>query len=214
MEFYPYHDRFSCPENYTLTDEQRAVVFASAYGDGYLSYPHRDARYPRIKWNIGCNFLHADYKRKYFSFLGAKLKKSSNPGFGTEWNSVLTSCHPCLIDVHNNVYPHGEKSVTKKNIDLFGDIGWAWFYGDDGHMGSGMCHFHTEGYLEYGTNIFAESFNSYMNSSCARIYSYIGGNPKKKRFAIRIGREKSYEFIQRIKKHMAPGLEYKTACGC
>lgn len=212
MPFIPLHDRFSAPANYQLTEFELQAAIASAYGDGYLHMPNKDSKYPRLVWNMGKNYEHAKYKKDFFSHIGTTIETKENPGFGAEWNCVKTSCHPCFLPVYDSVFKDGKKTVSMDSISKFGDIGWAWFYGDDGHLGSNSLevYFHTEGYLEEGSIIFCNAFNLYMGYECAKVFKYIGGNPKKERYCVKVNGSGSDEFIKRVKPYMANGLEYKT----
>lgn len=212
MDYLPFHDRFNAPANYRLTTEQFQAALSSAYGDGYLHKPNKDSKYPRICWNLGPNKMHAKYKRDFFAFLGATIETKVNPGFGSEWNCVKTSCHPCLVPVYEIVFVDGKKTVSKEAFSMFGDVGWAWFYGDDGHLAKkcNEIYLHTEGYGEHGSEIIKDCLNEYMGFSCSTVFKYLGGTPKKDRFCVKINGVGSDEFIKRVGKHMANGMEYKT----
>lgn len=214
-DYIPYHDRLKAPASLRLTNEQEQAVLASILGDGYLAYAYSKAKSPRLVWNMG-NQKHAKYKQDFFEFLSPTFTEKENLGWGSSVYSVVTSCHPCLKPIHDKYY-----KGKAKNPKLIGSIfhqldsvGWAWFYGDDGHLGQNdSCFLHTEGYGEAGSKECAVAVNNFTKTNGAKVFSYIGGRPKKERFCVRMNAECSDEFMARIKEYMANGLEYKISSG-
>lgn len=212
-DYIPYHDRLKAPANKRLTHEQEQALLASIVGDGYLAYAYKGARLPRVTWNMG-NKEHAKYKQNFFEFLQPSFTEKENPGWGAVTYSVNTSCHPCLKPIHDKYFKEGKKDPNLipdifRSLDA---IGWAWFYGDDGHLGQNdSCFLHTEGYGEHISNECAKAVNYFTKTNGARVFSYFGGTPKKDRFCVKMNAECSDEFMARIKNHMADGLEYKIS---
>ena len=197
-----------------LTIDQRQAVLASIIGDGYLSYAYSKAKLPRLKWNMG-NKDHALYKNEFFGFLSPTYSERENGGWGSMTYSVLTSSHPCLKDIHDEFYVENKKDPNKLSLifNELNDVGWAWFYGDDGHLGGNdTVYLHTEGYGEKGSKCCSDAVNNYLNiNDGSKVFMYYGGTPKKERYAVKLTAEASDEFIKRIKKHMANGMEYKIS---
>lgn len=211
-KYIPFHDRLKAPFNYTLTNEQEQAVLASIVGDGYMSLPNKDSKYPRLTWNMG-NEEHGIYKLKFFDFLKPTYTVKQNPGWGSMQYTIVTSCHPCLLNIYNKYYKHGKKreNLIPEIFESLNSIGWAWFYGDDGHLGNNeSCFLHTEGYGKYISKSCAKAVNKFTGIKGASVFDYIGGTPKKQRYCVKLNAECSDEFIKRIKPHMANGMEYKT----
>lgn len=184
-------------------------MIASVLGDGSIMYPHSDARYPRLMWNMG-NKEHAQYKHRFFEFLGSTYTEGENPGWGPRWYQVKTSCHPVLVGFHDELYVGRKKNFTQRWLNELDAFGWAWVYGDDGHLGSNDEAFiHTEGYGKEVSQMYANAINAFLGGDYARVFSYIGGTPKKDRFSVKINGRGSDEFFSRIEAHMADGMEYK-----
>lgn len=182
-------------------------------GDGSLSYPYKNRPCnPRISWNMG-NKEHALFKFNAFDkFIGASYKEKENPGFGSEWHCVVTKSHPLLCKY---IDKYGER---KKNLlvnsgifDELDDVGWAWLYGDDGHLDlrSSTAYIHTENFCLEDVGLIRESLNSFIGFDGSRVHSYIGGQKKREMHCIRMSKGGTNEFMERIKTHMANGLEYK-----
>lgn len=214
VKFKPYisfHDRLKAPFNYKLTRVQKQAVLASIVGDGYLSKPNKDSNYARLVWNMG-DKNHAMYKHDFFKDIGVKYTEKENSGWGSIHHTVVTSCHPCFSEIYEKFYKDGKKipELIPSIFESLDAVGWAWFYGDDGHLsGNDNCYLHTEGYGKQISQSCADAVNKFTGINGAKVFSYVGGTPKKQRFCVSINTECSDEFISRIKKYMAHGMEYK-----
>jgi hypothetical protein len=217
MPYLPKHSNYVSPANYVPSNYEHQIIIGSLCGDGSLSFPYKNKpSNPRITWNMG-NKEHAIHKlNKFNEFIGATYSEKTNPGFGKEWHTVKTKSHPMLIEY---VKKYGER---KKNLkvesgifDELDEIGWAWLYGDDGHFckSSGIAYIHTEGFCEDDNHSIKQSLNKFINSDSARVHSYIGGKNKRQLHCIRLTKEGTHEFIERVKKNMASGVEYKAGIG-
>lgn len=200
--------------NYTfeLTSDEFQAVISSLLGDGYMNYPNKKSNFPRLQWNMG-NKMHAEYKKDFFSRFDAVMRECKNPGWGSEWFQVRTPCLPALVDIYSEFRVDDKVERAIKIFPLLNDVGWAWFYGDDGHYCSNkkLAFLHTEGLGEEGARICLECLNGYLGMDSGKVDCYLGGTPKKERYMVRLNRGGSDEFIKRIKKHMAKGMEYKTS---
>lgn len=145
------------------------------------------------------NREHAQYKYAAFKFLKSVYNERKNPGWGSEWFQVKTSCHPCL-----NVY----KNKAPETAALLDELGWAWLYGDDGHIDSHYSYIHTEHYGQEGSQIIADALAAWLGKK-AEVKMYLGGTPKKERYMIKMPTESANEFMERVAPYMATGMEYK-----
>lgn len=206
------HWAFKIPANYTPNEFQHQIIIASMIGDGSLSVPYKNASpSARICWNMG-NKEHAMFKKMAFEFIGAEYSQKENPGFGSEWHCVRTKSHPLFTR-------YGDKyGYTKARIDPesgiyheLNDVGWAWLYGDDGHLDkNGNVYIHTESFNKSHALIVVDAIDKFIGKKCCSTHSYIGGAKKRELHCVRINKNASKEFISRIKENMADGLEYKT----
>lgn len=118
-----------------------------------------------------------------------------------------------LVDIYKTYRTNDKVERARLIIPQLNEVGWAWYYGDDGHYdaASKACFFHTEGLGEEGAKIVANGLSEFLGvEGAASVYMYHGGTPKCERFMVRIKKNESKKFIQRVKDHMATGLEYKT----
>lgn len=196
---------------FNLSEPIKQAIMASLLGDGYMNYPNKQSKMPRMAWNMG-NYEHALYKTNFFSDYGAKMDEAENPGWGTKWYRIKTSCSIAFVDMYKSF--RIDDKVERANIiaPMLNEIGWAWYYGDDGHYRreSGIAYIHTEGLLEEGSWHVCNALNDFLGGDHATVDSYMGGNPKKQRFMVRLRKEGTRIFFSKIKEHMATGLEYKV----
>lgn len=212
-EYLPNHKNMKVSANHTPSDFEHQIIIASICGDGSLSFPYNNRPCnPRISWNMG-NREHALYKYNAFnSFIGARYNETDNPGFGDKWYRVVTKSHPLLVN-YVEKYGQRKKNLSAKSgiFDELNCVGWAWLYGDDGHLdkSKGLAYIHTESFSYDDVNIIRESLNSFIGFDGSRIHSYIGGVKKREMHCIRMTQGGTNEFMEKIKAHMADGLEYK-----
>lgn len=211
----PYHKNLSSPHNYVPTKEQADMIIASSYGDGCIKIAHSKSISPSIKWNMG-HKNHALFKFNKFQFLGAQYKEVENRGFGDVNYTVSTQSHPCLLPFYKKIWVDGKKVANKGLIESMGDVGWAWLYGDDGHLDKrgNIAFIHTEQFGEKENQIFVNALNKYLGANVARIHCYIGGAKKRKLYCVRLTKDGTKEFCKRVKYYMATGMEYKIPEGC
>lgn len=194
-----------------VTEEERQAILSSLLGDGYMNYPHNGSSAPRLNWNMG-NEDHAKYKYNFFKRFGSEYNEEENTGWGSRWYRVRTGCALAFIDIYNKYRVDCKVQRASLIIPELTEIGWAWLYGDDGHLNKEdqSMYIHTEGLGEEGSKIVANGVSSFLGmKKAASVYMYRGGTPKRKRFMVRIKKNESIEFSKRIKKHMANGMEYK-----
>lgn len=195
----------------SVTEEERQALLASLLGDGYMNYPHKGSRAPRVNWNMG-NEDHAKYKYNFFKRFGAEYIEEENPGWGTKWYRVTTGCAIAFKDIYEKYRVDSKVERARLIVPELNEVGWAWLYGDDGHIDKkSQCLFiHTEGLGEEGTKIVADGLSNFLGiEGAASVRMYLGGTPKKERFMVRVKKNESFEFSKRVKSHMANGMEYK-----
>lgn len=197
---------------FELTSYEFQAVISSLLGDGYMNYPNKKSNFPRLCWNMG-DKEHAEYKRDFFHRFNAGLVEKENPGWGSKLFQVRTPCLPVLVDIYRQFRLDDKAERARRIFPILDDVGWAWFYGDDGHYCKerGLVSLHTEGLGEDGSQICINAVNEYLGFEAGKVDSYLGGTPKIIRYMVRLNRGGSDEFIKRVKKHMAKGLEYKTS---
>lgn len=207
------HGRYKIAGNYRPTDYQHQIIIASMLGDGSLSKPYKGYNpSARIHWNMG-DEKHARYKAREFEFIGASYSEKENPGFGNRWYCVRTASHPVFSK-------YGERyGFKKKNIDPhsgiyseLNEVGWAWLFGDDGHTDHKLkiAHLHTESFGLEHNEIVRDALNEFIGFDGCSVHGYVGGAKKRKLFSIRMTKNGTKEFMGRIEKHMADGMEYKV----
>lgn len=204
------HKNYSSPANYEPNSDEHQHILAALLGDGCLIKPYKKSKTYRMVWNMG-NKSHALHKAEAFKFLGAKYQKKVNPGFGAEWHCVVTGCHP-LLDMYSEKYGNSKGLTSGSGIaSELNSLGWAVYYGDDGHLDrvTGTCFLHTEGLEDDMVSDIAKAVNEFIGHDAAVVFSYVGGAKKRKMKCIRIKKNGSKIFMEKIKKHMAAGMEYK-----
>lgn len=208
------HKGLVSPANYKPNEFQHQVIIASICGDGSLSRPYKNRKCtPRITWNMG-NKEHAMHKFEVFnSFVGATYTEMKNPGFGENWYCVKTKSHP-MLDYYSEKYGERKKNLSVESgiFHELNSIGWAWLYGDDGHLSKeGHAFIHTEGFDFDSVQDIASALNLFIGIDAAKVHSYKGGQKKRLMHCIRLTKEGTHEFFKKIKPYMANGMEYKIS---
>lgn len=203
------HQYYKVPENYQPQGEEHQIIIAAILGDGCLIKPYDGANH-RIQWNMG-NKEHALFKLSQSSFIGSKYKEGKNPGFGENWFCIQTACHPMLTR-YAKKYGDSKGLVDDSGITSELDsLGWAIYYGDDGHITrGGNCFLHTEGKSDEMVENIKLSLNDFIGiDDGAVICSYFGGTKKRLLKCIRMKNEASVKFMEKVAPYMAHGMEYK-----
>lgn len=195
-----------------LSKDEFQATIASLLGDGHMNYPHKGSNMPKIRWNMG-NKDHALFKMDFFKDFGTTFVEKENPGWGSNWYQVGTGCALAFVDVYDKyrIEDRAERAkAISKDLD---EVGWAWYYGDDGHYNKsrGIAFIHTEGLGEDGSNYVAASLNKFLDGDHCKVDSYIGGSPKSRRYMVRLRTEGTRIFLDKIRPHIATGMEYKIS---
>lgn len=200
-EYYPMHYGFCDVSD--LTKEQEQYILAARVGDGSIKKGNSRSRYYRITWNMG-NREHAKHKFERFGFLNSKYVERDNPGFGDNWYSVQTKTHPVLTK-------YAELSVQDA-CSMLDDVGWAIFYGDDGHLDkkNKICFLHTESETKETVELIIKHLNEFLGMDGASLHKYVGGTKKRTMYCIRMKKYASSKFMERTAQHMERGVEYKN----
>lgn len=211
----PYHGRLCLPANYKFNPIENELILASCLGDGSLLNSNSATPYPssyRLVWNLG-DEAHARFKQAAFSFLKCSLKEGCNPGWGSKWYQLATKYHPALNPYRPLLYNSKREPVaTPEVLAQLGPIGWAWWYGDDGHRQDSIAFLHTEGYSEECNRNIAAALCRFTGvDNGVSLQTYLGGNPKKLRTMVRFKNEASKKFFQLVAPHMAPSMAYKIS---
>lgn len=212
LRFIKGHECYSVPANYEPSDFEHQIILASIVGDGSISRPYTNRECnARIQWNMG-NKEHALFKAEKFSFVGTTFRQKENPGFGNDWFCLSTKSHP-IFSKYASKYGERKKNISPESgiYHELNAIGWAWLYGDDGHVDNdrGIAYLHTEGLSKAGVEVVCDAMNKFIGGG-ATTHRYIGGIKKRELHCLRLTKDATNEFFSRIKAHMARGVEYKV----
>lgn len=202
------HKNYAHPAGKPFSDDHHQMIIASIVGDGCLIKPTERSNH-RIAWNMG-NKSHALHKVDSFSFLRAQLTERANPGFGDNWYCIKTQCHQMLS---NYAELYGD-SKGLKETDIARELnclGWAWYFGDDGHTdhANEICYLHTEGKSHNMVVRIRDAMRDFVGSDGVVIHTYVGGLKKRELECLRLRKNETKTFMERIAEHVAPGMEYK-----
>lgn len=162
-------------------------------------------------WNLG-NKNHAEWVKDKFSFINPSIIEKENKGWGDVTYSVTTKSHMCLKPYYEMVWRNGKKIFNKEVFEKMNSIGWGVFYSDDGHLDkrNKICFLHTESFSYEENIIISNILSNFIGvENGVSVMSYEGGVNKKTYYCLRLKKGASYEFIKKINKYMADGLEYK-----
>lgn len=143
-----------------LTDTERMAIYGTLLGDSSISYPHDYSNAPVLACNHGYKQLEwARHKRSVLQRLDPAIRVAKNDGYGSNIVRVRLPCLPCLCEVFDVCRPNGgPKIVTQQWLDKIGDIGLAWWIGDDGSCDGRSTRLHTEGFDDDSQERIAEWF--------------------------------------------------------
>lgn len=208
-QFLPKHRYYPHPAGKIFTGGEHQIVLSAILGDGSLGKPYARANH-RIKWNMG-HEEHAKYKLRMTEFLGTKYTQRDNPGFGSEWHCVLSSCSP-VLSMYAEKYGDCKGLINGSGIaHELDDLGWAWYYGDDGHFDTknGYCFLHTEGKNPEMVREIRDALKEFLGLDGVVVHRYIGGTKKREMECLRLRKNETIKFHEKISEHMAKGMEYK-----
>lgn len=153
------HDQRSAAWHHDLTPAERQAVLGTLLGDCSIGYPNPDSTAPRLHFNHGGpQRAWAEHKAGVLSALCPVVREAECGGYGTRTVSVHTACLPCLRPVYDLTHRGGRKRITREWLDGIGDIGLAWWVGDDGSAPGNGFLLHTEGYPEEDVRLAADWF--------------------------------------------------------
>lgn len=211
MDYVGFHFRNTVSNCITTTNEEHQLILSAILGDGSLSKPGRTNNY-RIVWNMG-NKEHAQSKLRMAARFNPSYQERDNPGFGVNWFCVRTACCQ-IISQYADKYGNS-KGIHNLNTPFeLDDLGWALYYGDDGHINNKdkICFLHTEGKTEEMVLSIKEALEKHFDiKGGVSLHRYIGGTKKRELISLRMKKDASKKFMQRIKKYMADGVQYKIS---
>lgn len=206
--YLPKHQYYHHPANKMFSGVEHHIVLSAILGDGCLIKANKRS-YHRITWNMG-NELHALHKLSMTQYLGCKYRAMENPGFGSEWHCLQTSCSPVLTMYADK---YGDSKGLKEGSGIsfeLNDFGWAWYYGDDGHLSkTGECFIHTEGKSPIMVREIQDALGEFIGVGKVSVHSYVGGSKKRRMECLRVSKNATVKFHEKIVSHMANGMEYK-----
>jgi hypothetical protein len=122
-------------------------------------------------------------------------------GYGDILFRGISVAHPALQDVFRLV---ADPSLVSTGwLSLISDEGWAWWYMDDGSCERGGVRLHTEGY-SYDEVVLIQKFLSNRFGIRPAIQQ-----SKRKYHFLRLGVEDSIQWLRRLRRYIAPGMEFK-----
>ncbi|HBM2295314.1 TPA: hypothetical protein LUL88_004429 [Escherichia coli] len=187
-------------------------ILAAMAGDGCL-IKNTEKGTHRLSWNIG-NKEHALSKVERFAKLNPRYREKKNPGFGDNWFCVSTSCTK-VLDSYADKYGNSKDGYDIGKICRELDpVGWAAYFGDDGHCtvssGKRVVEIHTESFSRSEVQSVVDALIAFIANDGVKVRSYIGGKKKRELYSVSITtRSAQDEFFKRISKHMENGVEYK-----
>ena len=165
-----------------------------------------------MRWNLA-NEKHAIWIKNKFSFLNPTLVERENRGWGDISYTVSTKSHPCLKTFYEMVWKDGKKYFNQEVFLKMNEVGWAVLYSDDGHFDkkNKICFIHTESFSYHENIIISKILNDFIGyDNGVSVINYKGGQKRNKiYYCLRLKKGASYEFIKKISKYMADGMEYK-----
>lgn len=187
-------------------------ILAALAGDGCLIKNTKRGTH-RLVWNMG-NKDHAICKAERFKKLNATYREACNPGFGDNWFQVRTSCAK-ILDRYAEEYGDSSRGYNIGKICReLNAIGWAIYFGDDGHCSISnarrIVEIHTEAFSQEEVQAVADALKAFIANDGVKVRSYIGGAKKRELYSVSITtRDAQDEFFKRISDYMENGVEYK-----
>ena len=145
-----------------LTDRQRSIIIGSLLGDASLR-----------KTNINPSFIcehgikqlkYCKWKAKELESLGAKLstskRKTVDRRTGIYYESAICRlpANPELLNIYNNLYIDGRKTITKEYLESFDELSLAVMFMDDGSFNGRSISIATNCFTEEELLILIEFF--------------------------------------------------------
>lgn len=104
-------------------------------GDGYIGYPHKGSKKPRIE--IERTATEKGYHDWVKEHLGVEWKADQvrNKANGYHGIKIKSSCDERLIEIHKTWYKYGVRSIPKEWLkEHFNEVSLAVWYLDDGSL--------------------------------------------------------------------------------
>lgn len=181
--------------------DKRAVLIGMALGDGYIQVRTRPGRGTESR---SIRVLHGADQRAYCEWKAERLgwalgcrpprvtQVENGPG-GRYVAYQLTKDHAYFGQLRRWLYPHGEKLITRRVLDMLTPEGLAIWYMDDGHA---RRNFNQKG--------FVSSVSTNIATMCSEVEAAVTADWFKARFDL--------EFKLRCKKTASPDKQFYIEC--
>lgn len=182
-----------------------SFLLGAMLGDGSLECPKRNARYVDASSNEAyATWKHALLKA-YFPTTITKRVSQPHKKTGREYTAwfVRTASHPLLTEWHTAWYPDHKRvsrDLVLKHLDSFALA--VWFF-DDGHHGRSGLFLYTLGFevsdVEWLAGLLSARF-------CLEAIAWQNNRGQA---MIRIPASSIERFLDLVRPHVAPGMDYK-----
>ena len=189
--------------NVNLTPEQLEIIYGSLLGDLCISKTKNSAR---LSFNQGGNHEeYFDHLCSLFSGLLGKINKTPRYDSRTRkyYNKfyVRSLAHNVYLQIYNEVYINGVKTITKEWLSKITPKGIAYWFMDDG---SRRGLFATNSFSKEECLLLQEMFLTKFNIK-TRLYQ----SPNLEQYTLCIKAESLTDFENLIKPYIIPSMKYK-----
>jgi len=188
-----------------ITERQRRLLVAAAYGDGSIQRPHAQSKHIRLVIRHSTKQIGwLEHKASQFPGFGMSISITPNGGYGDHIASAVTWCLPQLDFLLPLCTASGKKRVTKEGLELLDDEAFSWWFADDGSStsssgSSGMLHI--EGCSHDEQDLIRDWFKA-RYGDCS-LFEYRGYR------CLYIKRD-AYRFMcERLRQFVIPSMQYK-----
>lgn len=190
-----------------LNQDERQAILGTLLGDSSISTPP-GGKHPRlICAHSGRQAQWAEHKAALLARLGMKAIQQPDARYtGGTKIAMATPCLPCLDAIRVLVAPGGVKRITREWLDGLGELGLAWWIGDDGSSNGGRSlTIATHGFPRDDVELAAEWFRATygpvtVNSGRGHSWLYISAAARR-------------EILPIVEPHIPECMRYKLqAC--
>lgn len=191
-----------------ISNKEKQIILGGMLGDFSFNNYVADGTMKKVRT------VHSKKQKEYVKYLEGLLKRLKHSykdyevknSYGKEKSELYLWAHKSFEELYNICCCQNKKSVSKKWLDLIGDLGMAIWYMDDGSLLSSCKNnaiaLHTEGFSFEENKIIQSWFedNGYR--------AYIRDN-KKGHYFITLSTSSSELVWRKIRKYICPAMQYK-----
>lgn len=198
------HHRRKIPASVELTSDEKMAILGTLLGDSSIGFAHSHSSNPRLSANHSTKQMEwAQWKAAALTRLGSRLTIARNDGYGDNIVRLSTSSMPCLHEIYRLVKKDGNrKHVTMEWLEEIGEIGLAWWIGDDGSCSGRSMRIHTEGFSLTENNTIASWFSKTFGK--ATVHRTNRGH-----YYICLSADAQRAILPIISSHLPESLQYK-----